>query len=69
MSRQTVLEALRDLPFAPSVGSHAVPRKTVAQEIGLTRDNGVEEDELDVQIRRASFCYVNVRQFFTLNMI
>jgi len=52
ITKQTVLEALRDLPFAPSVGSHAVPRNTVAQEIGLTRDNDLEEDELDVQIRR-----------------
>ena len=46
------MEQLRDLPFAPSVQSHGVPRKTVAQEIGLAQDEDDGDEELDNQIRR-----------------
>ncbi len=47
-----MLENLHDLPFAPSAQIHGTPRHTVAQSMGLTPEDPLDEDELDVQIRR-----------------
>ncbi|KAF8324582.1 histone deacetylase complex, catalytic component RPD3 [Cantharellus anzutake] len=51
-TKQAVLENLRDLPFAPSVQTHETPRHTAAQSMGLTPDDPLDEDELDIRIRR-----------------
>lgn len=54
-NRQEALAHLHDLPFAPSVGHHTVPRQSVAKELGLIDGNeaGGEDADLDAEIRRA----------------
>ena len=50
-----MLEQLRDLPFAPSVGLHHIPGTTLAEETGIrVRDDDETSDisDLDVRIAR-----------------
>ncbi|KAG8906139.1 hypothetical protein FRB99_007529 [Tulasnella sp. 403] len=52
-TKMQVLEGLRDLPFAPSVGLHQVPGTDLAEETGIRIRDEDEESELsvlDVQI-------------------
>lgn len=54
-----VLEGLRDLPFAPSVGLHQVPGTDLAEEtdIRVRDDDEMSElSELDVRIARTLSC-------------
>lgn len=54
-NRMQVLEGLRDLPFAPSVGLHQVPGTDLAEATGIrVRQDDEESDvsDLDVEIAR-----------------
>jgi histone deacetylase 1/2 len=57
--RQEALAHLHDLPFAPSLGHHAVPRQSVAKELGLVDGNDEEKEDpdLDAEIRRAPHAF------------
>ncbi|CAE6459003.1 unnamed protein product [Rhizoctonia solani] len=50
--KRKVLEGLRDLPFAPSVGLQDVPRMDVGEAIGLVdeEDEESEMDEIDLRL-------------------
>ncbi|KAG8692117.1 histone deacetylase (class I) Clr6 [Ceratobasidium sp. 394] len=52
--KRKVLEGLRDLPFAPSVGMQEVPRVDVGEAIGLTPDEEGDDasdmDEIDLRL-------------------
>jgi hypothetical protein len=54
--RRKVLEGLRELPFAPSVGLQDVPRMDVGEAIGLVdeEDEESEMDEVDLRLSRES---------------
>ena len=57
--RHEALAHLYDLPFAPSVGHHTVPRQSIAKELGLfDGSEQMEEDpDLDAEIRRAGHAF------------
>ncbi|KAG8964551.1 hypothetical protein FRC03_001655 [Tulasnella sp. 419] len=49
-----ILEGLRDLPFAPSIGMQNVPSASVSQETGIrVRDNDGDSDLSDLDVRIA----------------
>jgi len=55
--RISILEGLRDLPFAPSVGLHSVPGASVSEETGIRVQQPEEEvdsdmSDLDAEIAR-----------------
>lgn len=55
LARMQILEQLRDLPFAPSMGLHQVPGTDLAEETGIrVRDEDEESElsDLDVRIAR-----------------
>lgn len=57
-SRDTALAQLSELPPAPSVGLHDVPRESVGDHLGLTRDDHASRDELDDRLAREPSAYL-----------
>ena len=49
-----MIDSLRNLPFAPSVGMHEVPKSSVGRAIGVLGDDAEDSDgsEIDVRINR-----------------
>lgn len=53
--RSKVIDNLRAMPFAPSVGMHEVPRASVGKATGIVPDEDSDaESETDTQINRSS---------------
>ena len=50
--RITALEQLSQLPGAPSVGMHDVPRQSVGEHLGFGKDDDLGRDELDDRLAR-----------------
>ena len=53
--RITALEQLSQLPGAPSVGMHDVPRQGVGEHLGFGKDDDLGRDELDDRLARKAF--------------
>lgn len=54
--RTRIIESLRSMPFAPSVGMHEVPSISVGEAIRVvdSEEGSEDEDDVDVQISRES---------------
>lgn len=52
-----MIDSLRNMPFAPSVGMHEVPKTSVGRAIGVFGEGAEDSDqesEIDVRINRTS---------------
>lgn len=60
--RAKALAQLAELPIAPSVGMHEVPRESVGQHLGFGKDEEEGRDSLDASVARESILMATLRQ-------
>ena len=58
--RITALEQLSQLPGAPSVGMHDVPRQSVGEHLGFGKDDDLGRDELDDRLARELLSFPSI---------
>ncbi|TFK43975.1 histone deacetylase RPD3 [Crucibulum laeve] len=60
--RVNALEQLQNLPSAPSVGMHDVPRESVGQHLGFGKDDEGSRDKLDERLAQHSRYIYNLQE-------